>query len=761
MKIESNGSKAPRLRTLTLAIALALPLGAAWAAPEADAPDAKPEAQEPDAGGRKQLEPVTVTAQRREEDIRSVPVAITTVSDEKLQAMASGADDIRFLAGRLPSLNVESSFGRAFPRFYIRGLGNTDFDLNSSQPVSLVYDEIVQENPILKGFPVFDLDRIEMLRGPQGTLFGRNTPAGVVKFESRKPTEEFEGYGRFSYATYDTLNFEAAAGGGLGENVAVRGAILYQQRDDWVDNTVAGPVDELEGFDEFATRLQLGFGDPDGFNGLLNWHYRDLDGTARLFRANIIEPGSNDLVDDFDIDEISIDGDNFQELESWGASARLGWNLGSTTLYSVTGYETVDTLSRGDIDGGFGASFAPPFGPGFIPFPAESADGLPDHEQWTQEFRLESNNWGAFDWQAGFYYFYEDITVDSFNYDTLGGGVQNGYAVQHQENRAWAVFGSGEWELNESWVLRGGLRYTDDEKEFDAQRFQSPIGAGPTGLLTANPSDDDISGDFSAVWTVNDDLNFYGRVARGFRAPSVQGRLLFGDTISVADSETVLSWEVGFKADLFEDRTRLAFDVFQYTVDDQQLTAVGGQTNFNTLINADQTDGYGMEIDLESYFTDNLFVTFGASYNHTEIDDPNLAVQPCGSGCTVLDPAGAVAGTVSIDGNSLPQAPEWIWNLTARWGIPLESGELYFYTDWAYRDSTSFFLYESEEYNSDELLEGGLRVGYQWGYGQYDVAVFGRNITDEIGLVGGIDFNNLTGFVNEPRTWGVEFSVKF
>ena len=198
-------------------------------------------------------------------------------------------------------------------------------------------------------------------------------------------------------------------------------------------------------------------------------HIRSLDGTARLFRANIIEPGSNDFVDDFDIEEISIDGTNFQELDYLGRAARAWAGTSAARPCSpITGYETVDTLSRGDIDGGFGASFAPPFGPGFIPFPAESADGLPDHQQFTQEFRLESNDWGRFDWQAGFYYFYEDITVDSFNYDTLAGGVQNGYAEQKQENTAWALFVSGEYDVSDNFVLRGGLRYTDDEKEFEA-----------------------------------------------------------------------------------------------------------------------------------------------------------------------------------------------------------------------------------------------------------------------------------------------------
>ena len=135
-----------------------------------------------------QLQTVTVTAERRAENAQTVPSSISVVGGDLLEALNTSGQDLRMLAGRVPSLNIESSFGRAFPRFYLRGYGNTDFRLNASQPVSLVYDDVVQENPILKGFPAFDLDRIEVLRGPQGTLFGRNTPAGVVKFESVRPS---------------------------------------------------------------------------------------------------------------------------------------------------------------------------------------------------------------------------------------------------------------------------------------------------------------------------------------------------------------------------------------------------------------------------------------------------------------------------------------------------------------------------------------------------------------------------------------------
>ncbi len=743
-----------RNAVLAAAIAAALPFPAAWA-------------QAPDSGAT--LEDVIVTAQRREESIQDVPVAVSTLSDEKLDVLASGGNDIRFLSARLPSLQIESSFGRAFPRFYIRGLGNTDFDLNASQPVSLVYDDVVQENPILKGFPVFDLEMVEMFRGPQGTLFGRNTPAGVLKFNSARPSRERGGYLRASYGDDASANVEGAVGGAIGENWAMRFSGFYQHRDDWVDNVQTGEGDALEGYDELAGRVQFLYEPGDALSALLNVHARSLDGTARMFRANVFTPGTNDLVPGFSENQVFLDGANDQDLDAVGGNLRISYEYGRVTLHSITGYETVEVLSRGDIDGGFGAVFLGPgnFGPGFIPFPAESADGLPDHSQITQEFRWESNDWGRFDWQAGVYYFDEDLTIDSFNYDTLANGVRNGDVEQRQDNQAWAVFGSAEYEIGDAFTLRAGLRYTSDEKDFTAERFLSPVGAGPIGPIDVSTDEENVSWDVSGTWALSDATNLYARVAQGFRAPSIQGRLLFGNAVSVADAEEILSFEAGIKTSLFNDRGRLSFSVYKYTMDDQQLTAVGGGANFNTLLNADQTDGQGAELDFEAYLTDNFLITIGASYNDTEIDDPDLGVQVCGGGCTFLDPVIApaippfVPATVSIDGNRLPQSPEVIANLTARWGMPVSNGEFFIFTDWAYRSEVNFFLYESAEFEGKDLLEGGLRVGYNWNDGKQELAVYGRNITDEIEAVGGIDFNNLTGFINEPRRIGVEFMTRF
>ena len=744
-----------RFGALTTAVLLALPAMAQ---------------ETPAANDARELDAIKVTANRRTENIQDVPMAITTIDSDKLQAITASGDDIRMLSGKLPSLNVESSFGRAFPRFYIRGLGNTDFDLNASQPVSLLYDGVVQENPLLKGFPLFDIAQVEMDRGPQGTLFGRNSPAGVIKFESVRPQQELGGYGRFSYGSHGTFNMEGAVGGGLSDHVSARLSALRQTRRDWVDNTRNGPGDDLEGYTEEAARLQLLFAPSEKFEALANVHVRNLDGTARLFRANIIKPGSNDLVDGFHRDEVSIDGINQQRLHQIGGNLRMRWDLGRTTLHAITGYERVNSFSRGDIDGGYGAAFLPPgnSGPGFIPFPAESADGLPFHRQWSQELRLESNDWGRFDWQAGVFWFNETIQVDSFSYDSLTpGNPRNGFATQHQDNTAWAVFASGDFDVTDKFKLRGGLRYTDDRKDFVARRIVGPFGP-PIAPIKVSPRDSNVSWDLSGVYQASDKINVYGRVATGFRAPSVQGRLMFANAalpsdqlVTVADSETVLSFEVGMKATLWDNRLRLGAALYRYNVDNQQLTAVGGASNVARLVNADRTVGQGLEFDAQAWLTDHLYMTLGGSYNDTEIQDRNLSVFQCGAPCHATDPAGSVPGTRLIDGNPLPQAPKHVYNLTARYGVPVGSGEFFAYTDWSYRSKVNFFLYESTEFTGKPLLEGGLRLGYNWSGGDYEVALYGRNITNQEVVVGGIDFNNLTGFLNEPRTWGAEFNVKF
>jgi iron complex outermembrane receptor protein len=742
----------PRPHTVALAIAMAL---SAWPATQALAQESKP-------ADKSQLETVVVTSERRAENIKDVPNAVSTLSGEKLDVLNSSGQDIRFLSGRVPSLNIESSFGRAFPRAYIRGLGNTDFRLNASQPVSLIYDDVVQENPILKGFPAFDLKNVEVIAGPQGTLFGRNTPAGVIKFESVKPSKKQEGYFNVSYGTYGTANVEGAFNLPMGGDWAARISAQVQKRDVWVKNQVPNAATkETEGYNDRAVRLQALYEPSKDFSALFNLHNRELKGSPRMFRSSIIKPGSNsELVAGFDPAKVYFDGLNTQTLHATGGSAKLKWAFNGFNLNSITAIETVQPFSRADVDGGhilrvIPSNFKlPPYDKeGEVFFPVETSDALKGHRQLSQELRAESTATGPLRWQGGLYLF--DERYDMVQVDYLAPPASS-TVVTRQTNKAWALFGSVNYQLSPQLNMRAGLRYTQDKKDLALLS-----GTVNTGNGTAASTDDNkVSWDVSGTYALSKGTNLYARVATGFRAASIYPADGFGP-LSKARPENVTSYEAGVKSDFWDRRARLSANVFSYKVTDQQLTAVGSTSNTNTLLNASKATGQGFEINLDLLPTDNLLLTLAASYNDTKIKDPNLFDVRPGSGAIPIGKPDA-QGRYSLYGNPLPNAPKWIANVTARYGMPLADGsEVYVYTDWAYRSKINFFLLPSVEFTGKSLLEGGLRVGYVWNNGKYEVAGFGRNITNKVVVNGAIAFNNLTGFINDPRTVGVQFKALF
>jgi len=755
------------MRHFPSATAIAFVLAAAgWAAPAAaqDAPST-PVAEE---GG---LGDIVVTAQRREESLQDVPVSVSVLSGDALGAITSTGSDVRALAGRVPSLNIESSFGRTFPRFYIRGLGNTDFDLNASQPVSLVYDDVVLENPILKGFPIFDLDRVEVLRGPQGTLFGRNTPAGIVKFDTVKPGKT-GGYARASYGRYGTSQVEVAAGAADESGFSVRLSGLYQHRDNWVDNIATTKGKDLGGYDDIAARLQLQY-ESGPFTGRLIGQVRVYDGSAIIFRANTQVPGSNKLVGlggagtEFERDKVYQDGLNFQKLNTYNAGLNLEYDFGPVTAYSITSYWNGNFRSRGDIDGGFGAVFLPVSGPGLIPFQAQSQDNVPSLDQFTQEFRVASNNNGGLGYQFGAFYFDEGLDISSFEFGGPTDATPSAIAVQRQDTKAYGLFGSVNYAFDNGLKLQAGARYNHDTRDFVASR---PVETRPIFVVNPNtpvpPQAAKVKGklltwDASATWEATDGFNIYARVARGYRAPSVQGRLTFSRVISTADQEETMSYEAGIKTAFLDNRVRFNLTGYFFDTKDLQLTAVGGTSNVASLLNVD-AKGHGIEAELQAAPAKGLTFSVGGAWNIAKIDDPNAYVAGCGSAtpCTVLNPVRPGSpGIYSIDGNQLPQSPKFTLNWTAGYEIPVGNGAVYAFTDWYYRSKIQFFLYRSVEFSDDKMIEGGLRVGYRTD--RFDIAGFVRNITNDASPTGGIDFNNLTSYVNEPRIWGVEAGFKF
>ena len=426
-------------------------------------------------------------------------------------------------------------------------------------------------------------------------------------------------------------------------------------------------------------------------------------------------------------------------------------------------------MSRGDIDGGYGSVFAGalPSGPApGIPFDAQTADGIPKHLQLSQEIRFEGETWTK-PWVTGFYIFREDFDIETFNYSTLSNPHElNGFVLQTQRTQAWALFGSMELLTRDHLTLTGGARLTSDAKDFEAVRTMSPLsflGIGPIGPLHASPSAQVLTWDLSALYDQSESMNWFARVASSYRAPSIQGRLLFQDEISIGDEERGLSFEAGFKSTLLDRRMRLDSTIYRFGIEDFQLTKIGGAGNTNALVNANEVDGYGVEMSLEYFVNASLIVDFGFSFNETSINDPSLSVNGCGSatllyGCTVTDPP-LPNGEYSIHGNTLYHAPRFMWDMSLRYAIPISTGTVTFVTDWMWHDDIRFTLYESLEYGNESRTDGGVRVTFTTHSTKHRISAYVRNLTDDLSPIGSIDFNNLTAMLNPNRRWGFEWEI--
>jgi len=725
---------------------------------------------------------IVVTAERRTENLQQVPISVGVVGGDQLRSFQAAGDDILSLSGRVPGLYAETTTGRIFPRFYIRGLGNIDFYLGASQPVSIIQDDVVLEHVVLKSNPVYDLDQVEVLRGPQGSLFGRNTTAGIIKIDTIKPTtDRWTGRASASYGEYNSVNVDAGVGGPIIQDVlAVRVSGLYQRRDDWIDNTYSGPSADgtvspkknaMGGFEERDARVQLLLAPTgSGFSMLTSFHARKYDGTSTIFHRGAFTKGSNDVSGE-PRDKIALDEahDNPQGYDTYGASSRIAMDFGPVTLTSISAWETTSGYSRGDTDGGAAADYpvnGVPNGYG------QSQGNVRDLDQLSQELRLSSNGDTRFKWQVGGMWFDQrDITefYQRAYFLTPPANNPNNWVRLRNQNTSWALFGQASYELVPGLTVTAGGRYTKDTKKTRLLKTADSAAGVSTyrGRRYVRLSGEEPSWDVSVNYEVNPDVNVYARVARGFRGPTIQGRsAVFNSDFTTADSETILSGEAGIKTQLFDNKVRFNLSGFAYRVKDIQLNGNDSDGN-GVLFNADKAEAYGMEAELEARPVPNLTLTAGLSLLHSEIKDKNVYAQVCALNgvvvCTVDDPTITNArGTFAqIDGNPLPNAPKYTANITARYDVPLgNGGALFAATDWMVQGYTNFVLYKTREFYSKGDFEGGLKLGYSAPGGRYEIAAFARNITNEKNLKGVIE-NYMAAVFNEPRVIGASFSGKF
>ncbi|WP_414713823.1 TonB-dependent receptor [Sphingomonas sp.] len=771
--------------TKTAAFRALLLLTGACAAAPAFAQDVPAPQTATDAGDT--LGDIVVTAERRSENTLRVPVSVGVVSGEALRDFTAGGDDtLLSLSGRVPGLYVESTTGRIFPRFYIRGLGNIDFYLGASQPVSIVQDDVVLEHVVLKSNPVFDVAQVEVLRGPQGSLFGRNTTAGIIKFDTIRPSQTFQSRASASVGSLYSTNFDAGVGGPLIDGVlAFRLSALLQHRQDWVDNGYNGPTADgtstprknaMGGFDDRNVRLQLLLTPGDRFSLNLSGHARDYDGTSTLFHRAALRKGSNDVSgtrrDRVDFDEAA---DNPQSYTTYGGSARAAYDFGGATLTSITAYETTSGFSRGDTDGGAAANFpvngvANGFG--------QSQGNIRDLDQWTQEVRLASPGGDRFNWQIGGMYFdNRDITefYQRTFFLTTAARNPNNFVRLRDVNTSWSGFGQASYAVTPKLNLTLGGRITEDKKRtLLLKPVQNVAGVSlypASARRDVTLKDTQPSFDAAILYQASPDFSLYSRVARGFRGPTIQGRsAVFNSDFTTANSETILSWETGFKSNLLGNTLRLNGTVFGYRVKDIQLN--GNDSNGNgVLFNAGKAEAYGFEGDATWRPVPNLTLGAGLSLLHSAIRDKRVFAQVCTLNgvtvCTVQNPTvtrpvfGTPTQFAQIDGEPLPNAPEYNVDLTARYEQPLSSGGRAFIAgDFNIQGYTQFVLYRTKEFNANGNFEAGLKVGYAAPDDAYEVSVFARNITGEKNLKGVIE-NYMAAVFNEPRIIGVQLSGRF
>lgn len=732
---------------------------------------------------------IVVTAQRRVENTLAVPVTVSVLNKETLQSVtASGSDTLLSLSGRVPDLYVESSTGRIFPRFYIRGLGNIDFYLGASQPVEIIQDDVVEEHVVLKSNPVFDVAQVEVLKGPQGSLFGRNTTAGIVKFDSAQPTQNWAGQGSLSYGRFNSVDVDAGVGGPLTRDgsISFRLSGLYQHRDNWISNTYSGPSDDgtkpghnvLNGFDERDVRLQLLAEPSSALSVRMSGHYRDYDGFASIFYRGSILPGTNRVPGTLDRSVVAYDeaDNNPQAYKTHGASLKAAYDFGGITLTSISAWEHAAGYSRGDTDGGAAADFGGRAPNICAAGCGESQGRLRGLDQLTQEVRLASPNTGRFKWQFGGMYFDQndhtefDQRAFFLTSNVLGTTPNpNNWVLLHDHNTSWAVFGQASYQLTDALTLTGGVRETRDSKHTILQKTANSIAnvSTFTGARDVKLSDTKPSWDASLLYRVNPDVSLYARAARGFRGPTIQGRsAVFNTPFTTANSETNTSYEAGLKTALLDNKVHFNLAGFYYVVDNIQLN--GNDSNGNgVLFNANKGKGYGVEAELEARPVRNLRFNVGFSWLHTRIDDSNVFAQVgAANGVpseTVLNPLVRVGSNyfAQIDGNPFPNAPKYNVNIEARYDLPLDNkSRLFIASDFNMQGKTYYTLYRSLEYTSSGNYELGAKIGYA--FKSYEIAAFVRNLTNTKNLVDVIDTSNYrAGIYNDPRVFGITLSGSF
>ena len=716
--------------------------------------------------GATALEEVIVTAQKRAQNLQDIPIAVSAFSTADIERR--NVSNIAQLADFTPNVIFDTttsisglSSGAAV---FIRGIGQIDFGLTTDPGVGTYVDGVYMSRSVGGVLDTLDIERIEILRGPQGTLFGRNTMGGALNITSQRPGREFGGLAELTLGDYDRIDVRAAVDLPLGDTLGLRLAASSKQRDGYVDRLLVG--DALGDENRQSFRASLLWTPSDRFEVYATADYAQIDeASAGSVLAGITQapnvivynlfdapgnhvPGFGDGIPyderfiTHDPDTTYADGPTGTNLDIGGAALTLIWSLEPLEIKSITAYRTTS-----------GEFFRDPDNSPLVITHTSNPDY--DHEQLTQEFTFTGEA-GRLEYVAGIFYLTEEGTDNVFVPLAPSLGFITNLA--DIDNDSAAVYGQATWHVTDQWRLTGGLRYTEDDKTFTPfQRILfGAAGPAPGVSVPLIPDDtvdarfDQATGRLAVEFKQNDEALYYASFTQGFKSGGFNFRYVVPRDEALAfDPETVDSYELGFKWQGAEDRLRLNANVFFMDYEDIQVQVfeVGGGPLTQ---NAGTAEIRGAELELMAVPTPPLNLSLALGYTDAEYTDLN-------------PPTTDLAASLTLDA-WLPNTPEWTASASAEYTVPVPWGSLAFRIDYSHTDD----LYNDAQ-NSPFLFQDAYdlwntAIRYTSPAEAWEVSLFGTNLGDERYITSG-DSNFGLGFheanYNRPREFGVTLRRHF
>lgn len=664
------------------------------------------------------LQAVTVTATRRAESLQKVPVAVSVVDGEQLER--DNRNGVASIVQQVPSLNFRTGASNKDTSLFIRGVGTISTSPGVEPTVATVIDGVVYGRPGQATLDLLDLERIEVLRGPQGTLFGKNASAGVLNIVTKAPTEETHGYIDQSYYSGNESRTRFGIGGSLIPDT-LKGSLttLFGSYDGNVDNRANGH--EVNGYNRKGVRGKLEFTPNDDLTLTLAADYmQSHDDAPNGVVSKALTPAFAGALAPVSASghsrDIASDYRSHVEDINKGLSAQLDWNLGNYTLTSITAWRGWDNTQWQDGDRLATITSA---------FPGTEDKGDLSYDQYSQEVRLASPKGEFVEYVGGLFYMHGKDDETYRRTLVTPTGSQRGVADYTTTSDSYSAF--GETTLNFTSRLRGiaGLRWTHDDLEYDHRRVSTSAttvsGIQPGTRSSGSVDEDGWSGRLGVQYDLSDDVMAYVTYSRGYKGPAynVFFNMQPRDTDALKP-ETSNTWEAGIKASAWDNRLTSNLAVFHSEYDNYQANFFDTVANqvVTRLINAGSVSTEGVELDYALQATQNLKLSGALAYTRARIDQFSC-------------PAGAAA-SCNVDGKTLPYSPDWKGYVRADYSIPLANGlDVELGTDYSWQSEVQYDISQNPDTKQGAYGIWNASIALADYTNGWRVALLGKNLADK------------------------------